>query len=288
MTGATRPTKVFIFRVLAAFWILSVAVCVVDAATYAIGRIIPELSLKDGKILRSVTVMSVGETSVMAKWEGGRGSVRMTLLPDDVRADFAKLAPPPAPDTRDEYQKANDDREAILKNPIPVRPTIEPQAVHGDIGPSDGVDKVIRGQIFIVSNDGVNHPLGNVKVRVFGLAAFNELSPKIRAEIKPTLDYYLAMGKRAVAKFNAEEGQYYVNLSNALLDSEFSLLPTSPYATTDADGRFELHHTLREPVAIVARASRSVGEKSEHYLWAVGSTAFEHGGKIILSNSNAQ
>jgi hypothetical protein len=59
-----------------------------------------------------------------------------------------------------------------------------------------------------------------------------------------------------------------------------------PRAVTDAEGRFELRHTLREPYVIVARASRHVGEDVEHYEWMINSNKIGPDGKILLSNNN--
>ncbi len=66
-----------------------------DPATYA------ELDLKDGQVLHNVTIVAFGSSTVMAKWDGGRGTIRIDNLPDGIvpAANRAK-APSPTPPPR--------------------------------------------------------------------------------------------------------------------------------------------------------------------------------------------
>ena len=63
------------------------------AAKYELQQPIPEVKLKDGTVLHAVTFVSVGGASITGKWDGGRGSIPLAQLPDDIRADLV----PPAP-----------------------------------------------------------------------------------------------------------------------------------------------------------------------------------------------
>ena len=69
------------------------------AAEYVRGKLIPELRLKNGTVLHDVTVTSVGSSTVMARWDGGRGSLLLTQVPDEMRTDLTPVvaAKPPAP-----------------------------------------------------------------------------------------------------------------------------------------------------------------------------------------------
>lgn len=96
------------------------------------------------------------------------------------------------------------------------------------------------------------------------------------------------MAKRASAKFQAPLVKLYMNEDMSVIDSELTLLPQGPRTETDADGNFELHHTIREPFIIVPRAKREVGHEVEHYQWAVPSAKIGADGKLLLSNSNMQ
>src|ERR1019366_5972072 len=61
------------------------------AARFALQQPIPEVQLKDGRVLHGVIFISVGEASITGKWDGGRGSIPLALLPDDVRGDLAPV-----------------------------------------------------------------------------------------------------------------------------------------------------------------------------------------------------
>jgi len=70
-----------------------------QGAPVAKGQHIPELRLKNGASLHDVTVVAVGSTTIIAKWDGGQGSIRLAQLPDDLTAGLAQAAPqvpPPA------------------------------------------------------------------------------------------------------------------------------------------------------------------------------------------------
>ena len=83
----------------------------VRAAQFELQRPIAELRLKDGTVLHDVTFVSVGASSITGKWNGGRGSIPLVQLPDEVRAALVPAAavkpavaplatptPAPAPD----------------------------------------------------------------------------------------------------------------------------------------------------------------------------------------------
>ena len=62
------------------------------AAKFALLQPIPEVKLKDGTVLHDVTFVSVGGASITGKWDGGRGSIPLAQLPDDVRSDLVQAA----------------------------------------------------------------------------------------------------------------------------------------------------------------------------------------------------
>lgn len=69
------------------------------AARFALQQAIPEVQLKDGRVLRGVTFVSVGGASITGKWDGGRGAIPLALLPDDVRTDLVPVKEGSAPAT---------------------------------------------------------------------------------------------------------------------------------------------------------------------------------------------
>lgn len=62
-------------------------------AQYMRGQLIPEVRLKNGTVLRQVTVTAVGSTSVVARWEGGMGSLPLTQLPEAMRTELVAANP---------------------------------------------------------------------------------------------------------------------------------------------------------------------------------------------------
>jgi len=88
------------------------------AAQYAKGKLIPELQLKNGTVLHDVTVVAVGSTTVVAKWDGGKGAIPLAQLPAEVRNDLAPAAPPVSPAT------------------APASPAIDPAAASAEL-PTD-------------------------------------------------------------------------------------------------------------------------------------------------------
>ncbi len=67
------------------------------AGQYAKGKLIPEVQLKNGTVLHDVTVVAVGSTSVVAKWDGGKGAIPFSQLPPEMRSELAPPAPVAAP-----------------------------------------------------------------------------------------------------------------------------------------------------------------------------------------------
>src|SRR5476651_1916092 len=61
------------------------------------GSRMDELKLQDGRVLKNVTLVSFGTATVMAKWDGGRGTIAYALLPSDVQSELKSKVPPPAP-----------------------------------------------------------------------------------------------------------------------------------------------------------------------------------------------
>jgi len=62
------------------------------AAQYLRGQLIPEIKLKNGTVLHDVTVTAVGSTTVMARWDGGRGSIPLQQLPAEISTDLVAAA----------------------------------------------------------------------------------------------------------------------------------------------------------------------------------------------------
>lgn len=59
---------------------------VATLAAVDVRRPIPEVTLKDGKVLKNVVIVSFTTNAVMAKWDGGRGTIRHEQMPADLLA----------------------------------------------------------------------------------------------------------------------------------------------------------------------------------------------------------
>lgn len=71
-------------------------------AAVDINKPIAELTLKDGRLLKSVEIVSFASSSVMAKWEGGRGTIPYDSFPAEYKDALVKMRPAaksPAPPT---------------------------------------------------------------------------------------------------------------------------------------------------------------------------------------------
>ncbi len=53
-------------------------------AAVPIGKTIPELKLKDERVLKNVFVVGHTTSSIVARWDGGRGTIPFSLLPDEL------------------------------------------------------------------------------------------------------------------------------------------------------------------------------------------------------------
>jgi len=63
------------------------------AAGIVLKKLYPELELKDGRVLKNVTFVASTSTTAMAKWDGGMGTIRLSLLPDDMGSADQVSAP---------------------------------------------------------------------------------------------------------------------------------------------------------------------------------------------------
>ncbi len=60
---------------------------------------IPTLKLTDGRILHNVVIVGYASTTVMARWDGGRGTIPYAILSTDIRSLVEQSRPAPSPST---------------------------------------------------------------------------------------------------------------------------------------------------------------------------------------------
>lgn len=270
------------------------SVLCLGASKFAIGRVVPAIALKDGRTLENVMIVSVGTGSVMAKWDGGRGNLSFAILPDEAVKElspFILTLAPPRKTPEGEYAEAmaelsNQDAK-ILASPQPDIPP-DPRQVSGEVGHHDGSPVKVKGQIFVTSKGGENFKMGAVTVYVFGASEFMVLEKAVTKEIQPRSAYLFSMWRRASARNDFATGSSYREHILSLLNSELTLFPATQTTETDADGRFELTHTFREPYVLTARANRRVGKETESYYWVIRSDVIRKNETVLFSNNNLQ
>jgi hypothetical protein len=161
----------------------------------------------------------------------------------------------------------------------------------------------VSGDVFIVTKGGENIKLGLVEVNVFpdsvfksflknklqaaksDLLQYKPLKEKLRKELDGTQisnweKYKLIFHKWAELK--DELIDKYINGGFLMTDLPTSLVKTK----TDADGKFIIK-LKPDNYAIVASASRIVGDKTEKYYWIIWFTVdSKKQNRIMLSNDN--
>jgi pimeloyl-ACP methyl ester carboxylesterase len=73
---------------------------------------LPIVVLKDGRTLHNLKIVSFGSSTIMARWDGGRGTIAYAALPDEVRkvAEVSRPAPSkyPIPDAPKDSQAGHE------------------------------------------------------------------------------------------------------------------------------------------------------------------------------------
>ena len=83
-----------------------------EASSIDLKTVFPTIVLKNGEILHHVRIFSFGSSTIMAKWDGGSGTIAYDALPEEMRK-AAKLRKP-APSTADDQHAANEKISALV------------------------------------------------------------------------------------------------------------------------------------------------------------------------------
>ena len=175
-------------RLAAVAMVSCLVVCpAVWAGQYAKGKLIPEVQLKNGTVLHDVTVVAVGSSSVVAKWDGGKGAIAFSQLPPEMRNDLAPPAPVAAP-----------------VSPVPAAAAIDPAAASAEL-PTD--IKLTNGFVMHRSTikrwDAnsvlVSYPGGVVSVR------FSNMAPEQRVIFEARKDEELARQSKEDANVSTSD-----------------------------------------------------------------------------------
>jgi len=231
-------------------------------ASFKPGTPIDEISLKNGRVLKNVQLVSFATTAAMAKWDGGRGTIPYSDLPDDFVKELKQFIPvPAAAATSIGYKPALTEYQKLDASPTP--PNIALEFKHG-------ATQEIRGQIFVTTKGQNSIKLGGLEIFIYSASdfaairnwRFTEGNKRVlellkRSDNLSKNEQYTAAG--LAARFALRAGY-----------NAWSAIPRSPYsAMTDADGRFRIEHDIAEPFIIFARGSREVIDNTEYYVWVI-------------------
>jgi hypothetical protein len=247
---------------------LALGICLVSLSAFAsidVNAPISMVRLKDGRELKNVTLVSFTPTSVLAKWDNGRGTIAYDSLP----ADLAEAVKPMRPAPR---------RVAI--------PVIESPAPSSPAGPASSVTAAThtyRGMAFVDLKWRRSFRLADIEVHAMSVEAYRQF-----ARSRNTGALAVARGKIAASPLKDNDYKSKV-LSDELHRAMYASFAGAPdgygVTTTDADGNFSISCTQSE-VVIFARALcySGGGRDCEAFVWAVPAKA----GKVVnLTASNA-
>lgn len=145
-----------------------VGVLAVNAAEIDLNKTIASLALGDGRILTNVSIVSYAPTALMAKWDGGRGTISYELFPADYTSALSKRRPNAAP-----------------VNAAPVKtPALDPAKDH-----------IISGQVFITTRGAGAYKFPAALVMVYAAEDIEKVRSRVNAVLKgrdPGEDYSFA------------------------------------------------------------------------------------------------
>lgn len=239
--------------------------------------VVPEVHLKDGSVLQNVKFVSYAATAVMARWDGGRGTIPYKQLPDDIQEAMKSYIP-----------------QAVVETPVPTSITAEP-------APNPGPTVTLHGQSFIVTKGGENVKLGLVEIDVYPADAWESYRKQVLIIAADRKKRYEAQFRSALRAMSPTAPMSGWDAANAASDAAMHAGEMLPYSMwdalppalastkTDADGRFTLTHTVAAPYVVFARATRSVPARvapdTELYTWIIESGKLASG-ELLLGNDN--
>ena len=241
------------------------------------GQTLPELRLKNGTVLHHVKIVAVDPSSIMAKWDEGRGNIPAASLPDEIRRALPKSSA--TGDT-----KAGGKTAAAAIGRDPAKPP-DPVPLRGEVGDERGPAQTITGQIVVTAQDGSLVKLAGVRIYAFGQKAFGDLNNKYYTQVNALFEYYQTMTHRRSAQHDFAAADVFLEKMESLFDQDLTYFPKGPRTESNAEGEFQLNHSFRGPFIVTARASRDVAGKTERYRWVINSSDIV-GGRLLLSIDN--
>ncbi len=209
-------------------WLLAFALCA--AAEPDLRRPIAEVSLKDGRTLKNVSIVSFASASVMAKWDGGRGTIAYDAFPDEWQLELNKQRP------RQPTKAAQPPRVIPPPPGTPLR--------------------AISGQVFITTQGAGAYRFAGTIVRAYPIEIYDAAAAQ-QGKAEKLSDKIVA--KYASNLLIASAWSTALRMYSAVAEAE-----------TDADGRFKILVPEGQEHFLFCFASRrTVSSEPETNVWAV-------------------
>jgi hypothetical protein len=253
------------------FFALAIAIaCVAYASEVDLNRPIPSLTLRNGKVLQDVTLVSFSATAVMAKWNGGRGTIAYDDFPSAYQKSLERVRPGYTPPSA----------------PRPVIPAFDTSPLPPSEPFSVGAARTVAGQCFVVTKGGTNIKLGLVEVSVYPRKQFYLWAGEIAHRLNNRSEAVLKWTK---VSNDSRKNLALLSESETISHAAWNLLPQPAASSkTDADGRFSFSHNVAGDYVVFARGKRSVINDTEYYVWMVSSEKIPNPSQVFLSNDNMQ
>ncbi len=268
-----------------AFVLFGIAVTGVSGAQPGALEKQPEVTLRSGRKITNLEIVSVVGDTVMARWDGGRGTIAIADLPEELRAALPLPAPRPNP-----YGLS-----APGTPTPPMEPAKEPPPLSS--APYDDppklaakpalLERTVKGQVFITTQGAGSVKMGGLKIYVYpkedfdALVAWMDRGPLAKARArKARMDFFDA--EKRGNDWLAEYEKF-----KAVQVDAWTEMPPSPYmAQSDADGRFVVKHKAGSDFVVFAIGHRSLIKVDEFYVWKVASSKIMDTDNALLTGEN--
>ncbi len=238
-----------------ALFLLGLSIPVIASADADLTHPIAALVLKDGRRLKNAMFVSYSSTGVMAKWDGGRGTIMFDDLPANI-AEKAKLL-------RSVSSKAITST-AKATSGSPAAPKVAPIQA-----------REITGQVFVTTRGAGAYRFAGTRVYAFALSDFDQIAAEAESNVASEKAKSLTM-----IKFNRSDAD---TIRYNTWESAITRLTPVASSRTDGDGVYHLTLRSKEPLFIYCATYRHIGKEREFNVWAVPVNSSD---QIDLNSSN--
>jgi len=208
-----------------------------------LGKPIAELKLNDGRTIKNVVFVSYSSSAIMAKWDGGRGTIAYEALPTDIAAAASSMRPKATKTSRPEAPKVA--TKTNSRTDDPKAPTTQ--------------ERRIGGQVFVTTRGAGAYRFTDATVIAYPSALLAVALDRLKGELSNA-----ATSRMSSQATPADEWL----VAWAKSARECGLTPIAS-ATTNADGEYLLNIPSQEEVFLFCYTTRRVGGAIEQNRWIV-------------------